>query len=171
MFAANGILFNHESPRRGLNFVTRKITLTLAKLLTGEVDRLYLGNLDAKRDWGFAGDYVEAIWRILQHDVADDFVIATEETYTVREFLQETFSIVGLDWNDFVEIEDRYKRPAEVPALLGDATKARQVLGWEPRVKFPELCAMMVESDLKAHGLTMEQARSAAAKLRPAVRT
>jgi GDPmannose 4,6-dehydratase len=170
MFAANGILFNHESPRRGLNFVTRKITLTLAKLLTGEVDRLYLGNLDAKRDWGFAGDYVDAIWRILQHDVADDFVIATEETYTVREFLQETFGLLGLDWNDFVVIEDRYKRPAEVPALLGDATKARQVLGWEPRVKFPELCAMMVESDLKAHGLTMEGARSAAAKLRPAVR-
>jgi GDPmannose 4,6-dehydratase len=165
MFAANGILFNHESPRRGLNFVTRKITLGLAQIIVGEAKKLYLGNLDAKRDWGFSGDYVEAIWRILQHDVPDDFVIATGETYTVRDFLQETFSLVGLDWEDFVEIEDRYKRPAEVPALLGDATKARTVLRWEPRVKFKELCAMMVESDLKTKGLTLERARQIAGRL------
>ena len=170
VFAANGILFNHESPRRGLNFVTRKITLGIAQLLTGQVDKLYLGNLDAKRDWGFSGDYVEAMWRIVQHDVPDDFVIATEETYTVRDFLRVTFDLVGLDWEDFIEIEDRYKRPAEVPALLGDATKARTVLGWKPRVKFHELCAMMVEGDLQAKGLTLESARVAASRLRPARR-
>jgi len=167
MFAANGILFNHESPRRGLNFVTRKITLGIAQILAGEKEKLYLGNLDAKRDWGFSGDYVEAIWQILQQATPDDFVIATEETYTVRDFLRETFGLVGLDWEDFVEIEDRYKRPAEVPALLGDASKARRILGWQPRVHFKELCQMMVESDLMAKGLTLEQARQAAGKIRP----
>jgi len=166
MFAANGILFNHESPRRGLNFVTRKITLGVSQLVTGEVQKLYFGNLDAKRDWGFSGDYVEAMWKILQHHEPDDFVIATEEAYTVRDFLREIFGLIGLDWEDFVVIEDRYKRPAEVPALLGDATKAREVLGWKPKVSFKELCRMMLESDLKAKGLTLDSARIAAGSLR-----
>lgn len=167
MFASNGILFNHESPRRGINFVTRKVTQGLAKLLRGEVRKLYFGNLDAKRDWGFSGDYVEAIWRILQHDRPDDFVIATGETHTVREFIQEAFGLVGLDWKDFVEVEDRYKRPAEVPALLGDATKARTVLGWKPRITFKALTRMMVEADLAAKGLTLETATALAANLSP----
>lgn len=166
MFAANGILFNHESPRRGLNFVTRKITLGIASIIKGEMDKLYLGNLDAKRDWGFSGDYVEAMWMILQHHEPDDFVIATENTHTVREFLQETFSLLGLDWQDFVDFEERYLRPAEVPALLGDASKAQRVLGWRPRVMFKELCYMMLESDLQAKGLTMAKARQMARKLK-----
>lgn len=171
MFASNGILFNHESPRRGLNFVTRKITLSIAQLLRGEIDKLYLGNLDAKRDWGFAGDYVEAMWMILQHKEPDDFVIATEETYTVREFLNEIFAILGLDWQDFVEIDERYMRPAEVPALLGDASKARQILGWNPKVKFNELCRMMLEADLERKGLTLEKACKVAMKLKPSRRS
>jgi GDPmannose 4,6-dehydratase len=169
MFAANGILFNHESPRRGLNFVTRKITRGIVQLLTGEIPKLYMGNLDAKRDWGFSGDYVEGIWRILQHDVPDDFVIATEETHTVSEFLQETFALVGWDWHDFVVIEDRYKRPAEVPALLGDPSKARRLLGWQPRVTFKELAWMMLESDLRAKGLTLEQAKAVASNQKSSV--
>ena len=166
MFAANGILFNHESPRRGINFVTRKITRGIASIVAGEIRTLYLGNLDAKRDWGFAGDYVEAIWRILQHHEPDDFVIATEDTHTVREFLKETFSLLGVDWEDFVVCEDRYLRPAEVPALLGDATKARTVLKWQPKVQFPELCRMMLESDLMAKGFTLEEARQKAGSLK-----
>ena len=166
MFAANGILFNHESPRRGINFVTRKITRAIASIVAGEIRTLYLGNLDAKRDWGFAGDYVEAIWRILQHDEPDDFVIATGDTHTVRDFLRETFGLLGIDWEDFVVCEDRYLRPAEVPALLGDATKARTVLKWEPKVQFPELCRMMLESDLLAKGFTLEQARQKAASFK-----
>lgn len=169
MFASNGILFNHESPRRGINFVTRKITQGIVKIVLGEAKKLYLGNLDAKRDWGFAGDYVEAIWRILQLDEPGDFVISTGQTHTVREFLAETFSLVGLDWADFVEVEDRYKRPAEVPALLGDSTKARKALGWQPRVTFKELCHMMLESDLRAKGLGFEEAKARAAKLKPSV--
>ncbi|TAM53898.1 MAG: GDP-mannose 4,6-dehydratase [Acidobacteria bacterium] len=167
MFAANGILFNHESPRRGINFVTRKITRGIASILTGEIRKLYLGNLDAKRDWGFSGDYVEAIWRILQQPEPDDFVIATGDTRTVREFLEETFSLLGLVWEDFVEVEDRYMRPAEVPALLGDASKARRVLAWEPKVRFKELCRMMLEGDLAAKGLTLEAARALGSTLRP----
>ena len=167
MFAANGILFNHESPRRGLNFVTRKITLSIGQIIAGEIGKIYLGNLDAKRDWGFSGDYVEAIWSMLQHHEADDFVIATGETHTVREFLHETFQLLDLDWRDFVEEADRYKRPAEVPALLGDSTKARRVLGWRPTVGFPELCRMMLESDLAAKGFTLEAARVRAKALRP----
>ena len=127
--------------------------------VAGELDRIQLGNLDAKRDWGFSGDYAEAIWRILQHHQADDFVISTGETYTVREFLAETFGLLDLNWQDFVEINDRYKRPAEVPALLGDSSKARTMLGWKPKVSFKQLCEMMLESDLKAKGLSMEQAR------------
>jgi GDPmannose 4,6-dehydratase len=169
MFAANGILFNHESPRRGLNFVTRKITRGIVQLLTGEIQKIYMGNLDAKRDWGFSGDYVEGIWRILQHDVPDDFVIATEEMHTVREFLQETFALVGWDWQDFVLIEDRYKRPAEVPALLGDASKARRVLDWQPRITFKDLAQMMLESDLQAKGLTLEQAKAIASNRKSSV--
>jgi len=166
MFAANGILFNHESPRRGINFVTRKITRGITSILNGEIQKLYLGNLDAKRDWGFSGDYVEAMWRIIQHYEPDDFVIATEETHTVREFLQETFNLLGLDWQDFVICEDRYKRPAEVPILLGDASKARRILGWEPRVKFKELCFMMLEGDLKNKNLSLEKAKKMAGTLK-----
>lgn len=166
MFAANGILFNHESPRRGINFVTRKITRGIASIVAGEIDTLHLGNLDARRDWGFAGDYVEAIWRILQHDEPDDFVIATEDARTVREFLKETFGLLGIDWEDFVVCEDRYLRPAEVPALLGDATKARTILGWKPTVSFPELCYMMLEADLKVKGFSIEEAGRKAAKLK-----
>ena len=169
MFAANGILFNHESPRRGLNFVTRKITLAISQILVGETDRIYLGNLDAKRDWGFSGDYVRAMWAILQHSEPDDFVISTGETYTVRDFLAETFGLLDLDWTDFVEISDRFKRPAEVPALLGDSTKARAILGWKPEVKFKQLCEMMLESDLRNKGLTLEEARTRARTLVPSV--
>jgi GDPmannose 4,6-dehydratase len=169
MFAANGILFNHESPRRGFNFVTRKITRSIVQLLTGEIQKLYMGNLDAKRDWGFSGDYVEGIWRIMQHDVPDDFVLATEETHTVREFLEEIFTLVGWDWQDFVVIEDRYKRPAEVPALLGDPSKARRILGWQPKVTFKGLALMMLEGDLQAKGLTLEQARVLARNIKPSV--
>ena len=166
MFASNGILFNHESPRRGLNFVTRKITLSISQLLSGEIDKLYLGNLDAKRDWGFSGDYVKAIWLILQNDIPDDFVIATEESFTIKEFLKETFGILKLDWKDFVEIEKRYIRPAEVPALLGDASKAKEILGWKPKVKFKELCYMMLEADLKLKGLSIKKASEIAAKIK-----
>ena len=167
MFASNGMLFNHESPRRGLNFVTRKITLSIVQLLMGEINKIYLGNLDAKRDWGFSGDYVRAMWMILQHDKPDDFVVATEETYTVREFLAETFGILNLDWQDFVEIESRYIRPAEVPDLLGNAEKIKRVLGWKPKVKFKALCKMMLEGDLDLRGLTIEKAHKMAAKLKP----
>jgi len=149
LFAANGILFNHESPRRGYNFVTRKITMELAKILAGEKDKITLGNLDAKRDWGYSKEYVEAMWQILQQDKPDDFVIATEETHTIRDFVKETFGIVGLNYEDFLETNDRYKRPAEVPALLGDASKAKRILGWKPRTKFKDLAHMMVASDLK----------------------
>jgi GDPmannose 4,6-dehydratase len=166
MFAANGILFNHESPRRGLNFVTRKITLSISLIIAGELDKIYLGNLDAERDWGFSGDYVEAIWAILQQQEPDDYVIATGQSYTVRQFLRTTFELLGLDWEDFVETTERYKRPAEVPALLGDASKARRILGWKPKVAFPQLCEMMLESDLQAKGYTIEQAREKAKKLK-----
>ena len=149
IFASNGILFNHESPRRGWNFVTKKITRELANILVGEKKKMVLGNLDAKRDWGYAKEYVEAMWRILQHDAPEDFVISTEETNTVREFVKEAFGIFGLNWEEFVEISDRYKRPAEVPVLLGDCAKAKRILGWEPKTKFQDLVRMMVISDLK----------------------
>lgn len=149
MFAANGILFNHESPRRGYNFVTRKITKELAKLLVGETDEIVLGYLDAKRDWGYSAEYISAMWSILQQPQADDFVISTEETHTIREFLREAFSLVGLDCELFLKQSDQFKRPAEVPALLGDCSKAKRVLNWAPKVKFKELVRMMVESDLK----------------------
>jgi len=166
MYAANGILFNHESPRRGINFVTRKITRAVGQLLLGEIQSLQLGNLDAERDWGFSGDYVDAIWRILQQPAADDFVIATGESHTVRDFLVEVFGCLELEWCDFVEVSDRFRRPAEVSALRGDPSKARRVLQWSPRVRFCELCRMMLESDLAERGLTLQAARRRAQALR-----
>jgi GDPmannose 4,6-dehydratase len=149
MFACNGILFNHESPRRGETFVSRKITRAAARIKLGMQDKLFLGNLDAKRDWGFAGDYVEAMWRMLQADTPDDYVIATGEMHTVREFLDHAFGRVELDWKKHVEIDPRYFRPAEVDELCGDMTKARTALGWEPKVKFSQLVTMMVDADLE----------------------
>jgi GDPmannose 4,6-dehydratase len=148
LYACNGILFNHESPRRGETFVTRKITKAIAAIQYGLQDKLYLGNLDSKRDWGFAGDYVEAMWLMLQQDKPDDYVIATGETYSVRQFLEEAFGCAGLDWQKYVEIDKRYFRPTEVDLLIGDAAKAKKVLGWEPKVKFKELVKMMVDSDM-----------------------
>jgi len=149
---SSGILFNHESPRRGETFVTRKITMAAARIKLGLQDKLYLGNLDAKRDWGFAGDYVEAMWKMVQQDTPDDYVIATGETYSVREFLEETFKIAGLDINKHVEIDQRLFRLHEVPLLLGDPSKAKEKLGWEPKTKFKQLVKMMYEKDLKAIG-------------------
>ncbi len=153
IFACSGILFNHESPRRGETFVTRKITVGLANILAKKMDKLYLGNLDAKRDWGFAGDYVEAMWLMLQQDKADDYVIATGETYSVKQFLDEAFGYVGLDWKKYVEISEKYFRPAEVDLLIGDSSKARKELGWKPKVDFKGLVKMMVDSDLKKAGV------------------
>jgi GDPmannose 4,6-dehydratase len=147
LFACNGILFNHESPRRGETFVTRKITRAVGRIREGLQDKLYLGNLDAKRDWGFARDFVEAMWLMLQQDEADDFVIATGETHSVREFLEVAFGRVGLCWQDYVALDHRYLRPSEVELLLGDPSKAREKLGWEPRTSFASLVEMMVDSD------------------------
>ena len=149
LFACNGILFNHESPRRGEGFVTRKITLAAARIKLGLQDKLSLGNLDSQRDWGFAGDYVEAMWRMLQQDQPDDYVVATGETHTIRAFLDEVFGHIGLDWQKYVEQDPRFFRPAEVDLLCGDSSKARRVLGWKPKVSFRELAQMMVESDLE----------------------
>ena len=149
MFASNGILFNHESPRRGETFVTRKITRAVGRIKTGLQEKLFMGNVNSLRDWGFAGDYVEGMWRILQHDRPDEFVLATGEMHSVKEFLQEAFARVDLDWEKYVECDDRYLRPTEVDQLLGDATKARTTLGWEPKVKFHDLVAMMVDADLE----------------------
>ncbi|GDX35499.1 GDP-mannose 4,6-dehydratase [Alphaproteobacteria bacterium] len=153
MFACSGILFNHESPRRGITFVTRKITHTLAEIIAKKTDKLFLGNLDAKRDWGFAGDYVEAMWLMLQQDKADDYVIATGETYSIKDFLDEAFGYAGLDWKKYVEISEKYFRPAEVDLLIGDASKARAKLGWKPKVNFKELVKMMVDADLELLGV------------------
>ncbi len=153
LFASNGILFNHESPRRGETFVTRKITRALAHIKLGKQSKLYLGNLDAKRDWGFAPEYVECMWRILQHNRPDDYVIGTGETHSVREFLDEAFRYAGLDFNEYVEIDTKYFRPTEVDCLLADAGKAKRDLGWEPRVSFKELVKIMVDFDFKAHGI------------------
>jgi GDPmannose 4,6-dehydratase len=147
MYAVNGILFNHESPRRGPTFVTRKITRAVGAILRGEQSSLSLGNLEAKRDWGFAKDYMDGAWRMLQADDADDFVLATGETHSVREFLDEAFGYVDLDWNDYVSIDERYFRPAEVDLLIGDYSKAKATLGWEPTVRFKELVRMMVDAD------------------------
>ena len=149
MFTCNGILFNHESPRRGETFVTRKITRAATRIKLGLQDKLYLGNLDAKRDWGFAGDYVEAMWLMLQQDKADDYVVSTGETHSVREFLDEVFGHLDLDWNKYVEIDPRYYRPTEVDLLLGDCSKAKKILGWEPKVTFKQLAQMMTDSDMK----------------------
>jgi GDPmannose 4,6-dehydratase len=149
MFACNGILFNHESPRRGETFVSRKITRAAARIKLGLQDKLYLGNLDAKRDWGFAGDYVEAMWLMLQQERPDDFVIATGEMHTVRDFLDLAFGHVGMDWKRHVEIDPRYFRPAEVDELCGDMGKARRLLKWEPKVKFAQLVEIMVDADLE----------------------
>ncbi len=148
LFACNGILFNHESERRGETFVTRKVTRAAAMIKLGLQDKLYLGNLDARRDWGYAPEFVEAMWLMLQQDEPDDFVIATGETHTVRELCETAFGYLDLDWQEHVEIDARYFRPAEVDLLIGDATKAKQKLGWQPRVTFEELVRMMVESDL-----------------------
>ena len=155
MFNCNGILFNHESPRRGETFVTRKITKALAKIVAGKQDKLYLGNIDAKRDWGFAKDYVEAMWLMLQQDQPDDYVVATGETYSVKDFLTEAFKTVNLDWEKYVEIDPRYFRPAEVELLIGDPTKAKQKLNWTPRTSFKELVKIMVEADLLAEGISL----------------
>jgi GDPmannose 4,6-dehydratase len=152
MHASNGILFNHESPRRGENFVTRKITMSVAAIKSGREKELRLGNLDAKRDWGFAKDYVEAMWRMLQQDKPDDYVVATGETHSVREFLEEAFSHVGLHWQDHVRVDPKYFRPAEVDLLLGDPTKARTVLGWKPSVTFKQLVQIMVDADMEGGG-------------------
>lgn len=149
MFASNGILFNHESPRRGETFVTRKITRAVGRIKYGLQNELYMGNIDSLRDWGYAGDYVEGMWRILQHDRADDFVLATGEMHSVKEFLQEAFDHVGLDWEKYTRHDSRYNRPSEVDQLLGDPAKARTELGWEPKVKFRELVKMMMDADLE----------------------
>ncbi|MBI4992193.1 MAG: GDP-mannose 4,6-dehydratase [Candidatus Harrisonbacteria bacterium] len=157
MFACNGILFNHESPRRGENFVTRKITTGIAKILAGKQKKIYLGNLDAKRDWGYAPEYMDAAWRMLQQPEPDDYVIATGETHTVREFVEEAFRVAGIaDWKNYIEVDPRYYRPAEVDVLIGDATKAKQKLGWEPKVKFKELAEIMVKADCKKQGIELK---------------
>ncbi|KAI3785329.1 hypothetical protein L1987_44445 [Smallanthus sonchifolius] len=149
IFACNGILFNHESPRRGENFVTRKITRAVCRIKIGLQSKLFLGNLQASRDWGFAGDYVEAMWLMLQQEKPDDYVVATEESHTVEELLEKAFGHVGLNWKDHVEIDKRYFRPAEVDNLKGDSSKARKVLGWKPKVGFEELVKMMVDEDIE----------------------
>lgn len=147
LFACNGILFNHESPRRGETFVTRKITRAATRIKEGLQDSVYLGNLDAKRDWGYAKDYVEAMWLMLQQSEADDYVVATGETHSVREFLEEAFGLLGLDWKEHVKVDERYFRPSEVDLLLGDPTRAKERLGWTPRTSFKELVRLMIDSD------------------------
>jgi GDPmannose 4,6-dehydratase len=151
MFACSGILFNHESPRRGIEFVTRKITHAVARISLGKQKKITLGNLDSKRDWGFAGDYVDAMWRILQQETPDDYVIATGETHSIQEFVEEAFKVIGIEnWTDYVEANNpKFMRPAEVDFLIGDSSKAKKVLGWEPTTSFKELVEMMVHSDIK----------------------
>jgi GDPmannose 4,6-dehydratase len=149
MFAVNGILFNHESPRRGETFVTRKVTRAATRIKLGLQDKLYMGNLESKRDWGFAGDYVEAMWLMLQQEEPEDFVVATGETHSVREWIDECFSLLDLDYKKYVETDPRYLRPAEVDLLLGDPAKAKRVLKWEPKVKFKDLAKMMIDADMK----------------------
>ncbi|MGL5834561.1 MAG: GDP-mannose 4,6-dehydratase [Waterburya sp.] len=153
LFACNGILFNHESPRRGETFVTRKITRAIARIVAGQQKKLYLGNLDSKRDWGYAKDYVQAMWLMLQQEQPDDYVIATGETHSIREFLDLAFKLVNLDWHDYVAFDPRYLRPAEVELLIGDPTKAKKQLGWQPSVNFSGLVKLMVDADLTALGL------------------
>lgn len=153
IFACNGILFNHESPRRGENFVTRKITRGVADILSHKVEKIYLGNLDAKRDWGYAKEYVEAMWQMLQQKHPDDYVIATGETHSVKEFVEEAFRLVDLDWKKYVVVDKKYFRPAEVDYLVGDASKAREQLGWEPKTSFKELVKIMVTADCASAGI------------------
>jgi GDPmannose 4,6-dehydratase len=150
MFACNGILFNHESPRRGETFVTRKVTRAVANIVAGRQKKLYLGNLHARRDWGYAPEYVEGMWRMLQQDQPGDYVLGTGESHSIEEFVSEAFGYVGLDWNEYVEIDAKYFRPAEVDYLLADSAKARSLLGWEPRVGFRDLVHIMVDADLDA---------------------
>ena len=152
IYACSGILFNHESPRRGETFVTRKITQAVAHIKAGLQDKLYLGNLDSKRDWGYAKEYVEAMWLMLQQDEPEDYVIATNETHTIKEFLEEAFSHAGLNWKDYVEFDPKYLRPAEVDLLIGDYSKAKKQLGWEPKTKFKKLVSIMVDSDIEELG-------------------
>ena len=149
LHATNGILFNHESPRRGETFVTRKITRAATRIKVGLQDKLYLGNLDAKRDWGYAKEYVEAMWLMLQQDAGDDYIMATNETHSVKEFLIEAFNLLDLDWEKYVEYDKRYERPSEVDLLIGDPSKAKKQLGWEPKVRFKDLVKLMVDADLK----------------------
>lgn len=160
IYAVNGILFNHESPRRGETFVTRKITRAVAEIVAGRQDKLFMGNLDAKRDWGHAKDYVEAMWMMLQQDDPDDYVFGTGETHSVREFAERAFGLVGLDWEPFVAVDEAYFRPTEVEFLHADPTDTFQRLGWKPRYSFDELVIEMVESDLNAVGLSIDEARS-----------
>jgi GDPmannose 4,6-dehydratase len=162
LFACNGILFNHESPRRGETFVTRKITRAAARVKLGLDQDLYLGNLDAKRDWGYAGDYVQAMWLMLQQQEPEDYVIATGETHTVREVLEQAFGYLDLDWQKHVKIDSRYYRPTEVDLLIGDASKAKRKMGWEPKVSFKELITMMVEADFQAESLKLNGTRGEA---------
>jgi GDPmannose 4,6-dehydratase len=154
LFACNGILFNHESPRRGETFVTRKITRAIARIVAGQQKKLYLGNIDSKRDWGYAKDYVVAMWLMLQQDQPGDYVVATGETHSVKEFLELSFSHVNLHWEDYVAFDERYLRPAEVDLLIGDPTKAKEKLGWQPSVTFPQLVNLMVDADLEVLGIT-----------------
>jgi GDPmannose 4,6-dehydratase len=147
LHASSGILFNHEGPRRGLEFLPRKVSYTVAQIALGQVDQLRVGNLEAQRDWGYAGDYVEAMWMMLQQETPDDYVVATGETHSVREFVELAFEHVGLDWEAHTVIDEKFFRPAEVDLLIGDASKARKVLGWKPRTSFPELVRMMVDAD------------------------
>ena len=176
MFACNGILFNHESPRRGETFVTRKITRALARIIAGQQKKLYLGNLDAKRDWGYAKDYVKAMWLMLQQDEPDDYVVATGETYSIRQFLDIAFGYVNMDWQDYVEFDERYLRPAEVDLLVGDPAKAKAKLGWEPSVTFEELVQLMVEADMRSLGLisvnsTLDEQNQESATIRDRLKT
>jgi len=163
LFACNGILFNHESPRRGPTFVTRKVTRGIAAILAGREQKLYLGNLDAKRDWGYAPEYVEAMWQMLQQEAPDDYVIATGETHSVREFVEEAFRLVGHEWQDYVEIDRRYFRPTEVDQLQGDPSKARDSLGWRARTTFHQLVQIMVAADLRDAGLDPDALMTAGA--------
>jgi GDPmannose 4,6-dehydratase len=168
MFVCNGILFNHESPRRGETFVTRKITRGLANIVAGKQKYLYMGNLDARRDWGFSPEYVEAMWMMLQQDKPDDYVVSTGQTNSVKEFLEEAFSYAGLNWEDYVKIDSKYFRPTEVENLIGDSTKATKILGWKPKVTFSDLTRIMVDSDFRATGLKpIGEGDAALAKLYP----
>jgi GDPmannose 4,6-dehydratase len=168
LHASNGILFNHESPRRGETFVTRKVTRGIAAILAGHDEHLYMGNLDARRDWGYAPEYVEAMWRMVQRDEPDDYVIATGETHSVREFLEVAFGLVGLDWQAHVRIDERYFRPTEVDDLRGDASKAARVLGWRPTTTFRDLVRLMLESDLREAGVEPAAVLAAPAAVAPA---